>query len=104
MHLHVLEFKAGETSSLFKSDRKGDITHCTLDMSRFSYTIIGMGHNTPLYSNGEGCNPEVYELIRSVIMQEMLHMVQAANILIALNGSPVIDSKHVPGNLPVIFV
>ncbi len=55
---------------------------------------------TPLYSNGEGCNPEVYELIRSVIMQEMLHMVQSANILIALNESPVIDSKHVPGNLP----
>ena len=59
---------------------------------------------TPLYSNGEGCNHEVYELIRSIIMQEMLHMVQSANILIALNGSPVIDSEHVapkfPGNLP----
>ncbi len=59
---------------------------------------------TPLYSNGEGCNPEVYELIRSIIMQEMLHMVQSANILIALDGSPVIDSKDVtpqfPGHLP----
>ncbi len=46
------------------------------------------------------CNPEVYELIRSVIMQEMLHMIQSANILIALNGSPVIDSKYVlPGHV-----
>ena len=63
---------------------------------------------TSLYSIIDGCNQEAYEIIRSVIMQEMLHLVQAANILIALGQTPVIDSNktapvypHVglPGNV-----
>ena len=59
---------------------------------------------TSLYSIMDGCNDEIYGLIRSIIMQEMLHMTQAANILIALNGSPLIDSANMtpsfPGKLP----
>ena len=59
---------------------------------------------TSLYSIIDGCNDEIYGLIRDIIMQEMLHMTQAANILIALNGSPLIDNANVtpsfPGKLP----
>ena len=49
---------------------------------------------TSLYSIKEGFNLEVYALIRSVVMQEMLHMAQVANILIAVGGRPIIDSKE----------
>lgn len=49
---------------------------------------------TSLYSIIDGCNQEAYEIIRSVIMQEMLHLFQAANILIALGQTPVIDSNE----------
>ena len=59
---------------------------------------------TSLYSIIDGCNDEIYELIRSIVMQEMLHMTQAANILIALNGKPRIDDVSMtpsfPGKLP----
>ena len=59
---------------------------------------------TAMYSLKDGYNTEVYDVIRSVVMQEMLHMAQAANILIALGGRPIIDDKdHVPkypGHLP----
>ncbi len=47
---------------------------------------------TGLYSIVDGCNQEIYNLIRSVVIQEMLHMTQSANTLIALGGSPQIDS------------
>ena len=69
---------------------------------------------TSLWTIKEGCNDQVRELIRSIVMQEMLHMIQVANILIAVGGRPIIDSnecapkypaKGLPGNvLPQIEV
>lgn len=59
---------------------------------------------TSMYSIKAGHNAEVYAVIRSVVMQEMLHMAQAANILISLGGHPLIDDidavPHYPGRLP----
>ena len=55
---------------------------------------------TTLYSIAPGCNTEVYRMIRSILMQEMLHMAQAANILIALGGRPIIDSKDKVPHFP----
>ena len=59
---------------------------------------------TAMYSIKAGENRQVYDVIRSVVMQEMLHMAQAANILIALGGRPIIDDVNCvpsyPGNLP----
>ena len=55
---------------------------------------------TSLYTIIEGCNPQVYELIRSVVMQEMLHMAQSSNILIAINKQPVIDSSDTAPKYP----
>ena len=59
---------------------------------------------TSLYSIVEDCNFEIYELIQGIVIQEMLHMTQAANTLIAMGGRPLIDSADVtptfPGRLP----
>ena len=59
---------------------------------------------TSLYSIVDGCNSEIYDIIRSVVIQEMLHMVQAANILIATGGTPIVDNAsfvpRFPGRLP----
>jgi len=59
---------------------------------------------TAFFSIREGCNVEVQDLIRSVVMQEMLHMAQAANLLIALGGRPIVNSRCFapvyPGPLP----
>jgi hypothetical protein len=49
---------------------------------------------TSLYSIKDGHNVEAYALIRSVLMQEMLHMTQAANLLIAVGGTPIIDNSE----------
>lgn len=46
----------------------------------------------------------VYDLIRSVVIEEMLHMALACNLLNAIGGKPVIDDRAVvpryPGHLP----
>ena len=55
---------------------------------------------TTLYSIADGCNVEIYNLLRSVVIQEMLHLVQAANILIATGGRPIVDNPNVVPNYP----
>lgn len=51
-----------------------------------------------------GENPEVAEIIHSVVVQEMLHMTLACNMLNAISGSPAIDRPNFipkfPGPLP----
>ena len=55
---------------------------------------------TSLYSIVEGCNTEIYGIIRSITIQEMLHFTQSANILIAMGEDPVIDSPDVTPSYP----
>jgi hypothetical protein len=51
-----------------------------------------------------GRNAEIYTLLRSVVLEEMLHMLSACNILNAIGGSPSIDQEkfvpRYPGALP----
>ena len=81
--------------------------NCTLDSLReqvqqaveLEFATIPL-YLTSLYTIRDGCNTEVYEIIRSVLMQEMLHMAQAANILIALGRIPIIDSNETAHGYP----
>ena len=57
---------------------------------------------TTLYSIKEGYNTQAYQAIRYVVMQEMLHMVQAANILIAVGGNVTIDDPNFAPKYPAI--
>ncbi len=50
-----------------------------------------------LYSIKDGTNPESIKNIRGVAVEEMLHMVLAANLLNAIGGAPVINK---PGFIP----
>lgn len=50
-----------------------------------------------LYSLDEAKNKEIAAIIQSVVVEEMLHMTLAANVLNALGGSPAIDQ---PGFIP----
>lgn len=55
---------------------------------------------TALYSIIENQNIDTYSAIRDVVMQEMLHMVQAANILIAIGGKVMIDDPEFAPSYP----
>jgi len=59
---------------------------------------------TALYSIKAGANGEVADLIRSVVIEEMLHMALSSNILISIGGAPKIDRPDFvpsyPGPLP----
>ncbi len=59
---------------------------------------------TALYSIMPGRNVEVAELIRSVVLEEMLHMSLACNLLISIGGNPSISHPgfvpRYPGSLP----
>lgn len=50
-----------------------------------------------LYSIHPGSNAHASEVIASVFLEEMLHLVLAANVLLAVGGSPVLDR---PGFIP----
>jgi hypothetical protein len=53
-----------------------------------------------LYSIRPGTNDVAAGLIRSVVMQEMVHMCLAANILNAIGGNPELTPPEYPGQLP----
>ncbi len=57
-----------------------------------------------LYSIPEGSNMVAAEVIRSVVMEEMLHMTLVANLLNAVGGTPCLDQAEYipsyPGPLP----
>ena len=59
---------------------------------------------TALYSLKPGKNDAIGQLIKSIVFQEMQHMTLAANMLNAIGGAPVIDTKDFvptyPGGLP----
>lgn len=67
-------------------------------------TAIELEHSTipayltAMYSLQPGTNDEVRGLIRSIVMEEMLHMALACNILISIGGSPSIGHQ---GFVPV---
>lgn len=50
-----------------------------------------------LYSLKPGTNDAIAEIIQSVVVEEMLHMTLACNVLNAIGGTPVIDE---PGFIP----
>jgi rubrerythrin len=60
---------------------------------------------TALYTIRPGFNAEAAEILRSVVVQEMLHLVLAANVLNAVGGEPAIDTPEFipsyPAKLPV---
>ena len=53
-----------------------------------------------LYSIKPGTNAAVYKIIFSIVMEEMLHMAGACNLLNALAGAPVIDTPKFVPNYP----
>lgn len=60
---------------------------------------------TALFSLRPGTNTEIANHIRGIVIEEMLHMTIAANILIAIGGSPAINQADFlpkyPGPLPM---
>lgn len=63
-------------------------------------TALELEHSTippylcALYSIKPGTNLTATEIIKSVVLEEMLHMVMVANLLNAVNGKPVIGNKE----------
>lgn len=76
------------------------------DLRRHLQTAIEVEHSTippylcALYSIKEGTNTFAYKTIQSVVMEEMLHMILACNILNAIGGHPSINNKHFVPNYP----
>jgi hypothetical protein len=60
---------------------------------------------TAYFSLKPGENTNVADLVRSVVIEEMLHLTIAANVLNAVGGYPVLDSRDVlldyPAKLPM---
>lgn len=60
---------------------------------------------TAYFSLKPGPNNEVGELVRSVVIEEMLHLTIASNVLNAIGGRPVLDSRRAvldyPSQLPM---
>lgn len=80
-------------------------------LHRYLQNAIELEHSTippyltAMFSLRPGRNRRIGELIRSIVIQEMLHMSIAANILIAIGGKPQINTPdfvpNYPGTLPM---
>ena len=101
-------YEAGETKMQPQVRPLSDNKMCTLEEIKkqlqvaiqIEWATVPL-YLTTLYSIVEGYNTEIRDLISSVVREEMFHMVQVANILIALNGSPLIDDASVAPSYPV---
>jgi len=81
------------------------------ELHRYLQSAVKLEHSTippyltAMFSLKPGTNKEIGALIRSIVMQEMLHMTISANILIAIGGKPQINRKEFipdyPGPLPM---
>jgi hypothetical protein len=56
---------------------------------------------TALYSIKEGTNIESVNIIRGVLVEEMLHMILAANVLNAVGGEPVVNEPRFIPSYPL---
>lgn len=76
------------------------------DARKMLQTAIGVEFGTlppylySLYSIKPDTNPKAQALIKSVALQEMIHMCLACNMLNALGGAPQIIPQKYPGPLP----
>lgn len=85
-------------------------SRCREDLYAPLQTAVELEHSTippyltAWYSLEPGLNDEIGDLIRTVVIEEMLHMTIAANVLVALGGSPAINTPDFvpdyPGGLP----
>ena len=57
---------------------------------------------TSMHSIVENCNTDAYKAMRDIVVQEMLHFVQAANMLIAVGGKVIIDDPKFVPSYPLI--
>lgn len=81
------------------------------ELHRYLQSAIELEHSTippyltAMFSLRPGTNRRISEKIRGVVIQEMLHMTIASNILIAIGGRPAIDTPDFvpkyPGPLPM---
>ena len=82
-----------------------------LDLHELMQNAIELEHATippyltAMFSLKRGKNQEIWDIIHSVVIEEMLHMTIACNILNALGGHPAINKKEFvpeyPGALPM---
>jgi hypothetical protein len=80
---------------------KGDMD--VVELRRSLQTAIEVEHSTiplylyAMYSIKPGSNPKAYNLIRGIVIEEMVHMTLAANILNAVGGEPdFVHEKFIP--------
>ena len=84
-------------------DSKADLMQALQLAVELEHATIPL-YLTALYSIKAGSNGEVADLIRGVVVEEMLHMALSSNILISLGGAPDIAKPNFvpryPGALP----
>ncbi|UAY56182.1 ferritin-like domain-containing protein [Arachidicoccus terrestris] len=70
------------------------------ELKRMLQTALELEHSTippylcALYSIKPGTNLTATEIIKSVVLEEMLHMIMVANLINAVNGKPCIGAKE----------
>jgi hypothetical protein len=92
---HVRAVRDGDVAELRDALQKAiELEHATIPTYLYS-----------LFSVHVGTNSEAAGILRSVVIEEMLHMAIAANVLNAIGGTPILDKPAFiptyPGPLPL---
>jgi hypothetical protein len=84
-----------------KAPPAGPLVRNIADLRHLLQEAIELEHFTippylcALYSIQDGANPQAARIVHSVVMEEMLHMVMAANLLNAIGGKPEIGARKI---------
>ena len=111
-HLFAKEDLSSVCRPLFgysRSNNKRETGMCSLQTLRtqlqlaieLEFYIIPV-YLTSMWSIVEGYNQDIHHKIHSVVVQEMQHVAQVANILIAIGGRPVLDSNTTAPKYPKV--
>lgn len=99
----LVQWLSGEPPLYMSLDSVGDLTTALQQAIELEHSTIPP-YLTAYYSIKQGTNVEAAELIRSIVIEEMLHMALVCNILVSIGGSPAIGQPgfvpRYPGPLP----
>jgi hypothetical protein len=100
----MIRLKRSILRGIASAKRKEDLYTYLQDAVELEHATIPP-YLTAMYSLKPDTNCEIKALIRSIVIEEMLHMTISANILVAIGGSPQINCRefipNYPGPLPM---
>ena len=100
----MIAVAAEAVQAVRNADRPHDLHHWLREAMRLEHSTVPL-YLAAYFSIKPGANAEVGAILRSIVIEEMMHFAVVANVLNAVGGQAMIDDAHTvphfPGPLPM---